>query len=223
LLVLIGLATNIADFHFALSVTTIDEHGSLKYQSFQFSIKPTGNQPNIRTISKMSLPSTREGKFALYTCLVLYDSRSVDPKRANRGKNMAALIEEEALSYDGLPEKYPQGQRKRKRKRKQAKKVVPGEVRDNASDEDSDFSGSGDSDGSESDSNGSDGMIPNDEVSFSLLVLIEFYQICIITFFLPFFSDCRHAPFENSATYQTNQITAEIHDACKEEITQGDC
>jgi hypothetical protein len=89
---------------------------------------------------------------------------------------MAALIEEEGLDKDGLPEKCWNAycQCKHKHKHKQVKKAVQGE--DDDDDEDSEFasSGSGDSDesGSESDSNGSDDIIPNDEVYSSLLFFI---------------------------------------------------
>jgi hypothetical protein len=129
----------------------------------------------------MLLPSTRvQGKLTIHPLQSLvfhtqsshYDS--INSKQANRGKNMAALIEEEGLNEDGLPEKRRSAHRQHKRKCKQVKKVVQGEDKDD--DEDSEFlsSGSGDSDesGSESDSNGSDGMIPNDKVYSSLLLFI---------------------------------------------------
>jgi antitoxin (DNA-binding transcriptional repressor) of toxin-antitoxin stability system len=88
---------------------------------------------------------------------------------------MAALIEEEGLDEDGHPVKHLIPRRRRqKRKRKQTKNTTQ-EDRDN-DDEDGDFSssGSGDESTSASDSNGSDSMIPNDEVCFALLLSISY-------------------------------------------------
>ena len=52
---------------------------------------------------------------------------SIDPKHANRGKNMAALIEEEGLDEDGHPVKHLIPRRRRqKRKRKQTKNTKAG-------------------------------------------------------------------------------------------------
>jgi hypothetical protein len=134
------------------------------------SVFPVPPPPCTRVQGKLTIHPLQSLVF--HTQSSRYDS--IDPKRANRGKNMAALIEEEGLDENGLPEKRRSAHRQRKRKRKQVKKVVQGEDEDD--DEDSEFlsSGSGDSDesGSESDSNGSDGMIRNDEVYSSLLLFI---------------------------------------------------
>ncbi|KAF8502961.1 hypothetical protein JB92DRAFT_3145892 [Gautieria morchelliformis] len=64
------------------------------------------------------------------------------PKRANRGKNMAALIEKEGLDEVGRPTKRPNLHRQQKRKRKQPKKTMQEEVEDEDDDEDRDFSDS---------------------------------------------------------------------------------
>jgi hypothetical protein len=103
----------------------------------------------------------------------------VAPKRANHGKNMAALIEEEGLDEDGQQRKQSNTRhlRKRKRKHKQAKKMLDADDND---DEDSDFltSGSGDESSAESGADESEGVIPNEEVSFlplyNNLILIAF-------------------------------------------------
>ncbi|KAF8472426.1 hypothetical protein JB92DRAFT_1915932 [Gautieria morchelliformis] len=87
------------------------------------------------------------------------------PKRANRGKNMTALIEKEGLDEDGRPMKHLNLHRQQKRKRKQPKKTMQEEVEDEDDDEDRDFSdsSSGDVLSSESESNVSDNTIPNHE------------------------------------------------------------
>ncbi|KAF8225491.1 hypothetical protein L208DRAFT_1380606 [Tricholoma matsutake] len=118
----------------------------------------------VLTFSKLNEPT-----FTLYYHVIAFYSStsSIDSKQANWGKNMVALIEEEGLDKDGLPEKRRSAHCQHKCKCKQAKKVVQGE--DDNDNEDSEFlsSGSGDLDesGSESDLNGSDGMIPNDEIA----------------------------------------------------------
>jgi len=77
---------------------------------------------------------------------------------------MAALIEEEGLDEDGQQKKQSNPRRIRKRKRKQTKTTPDAGNGDN---EDSDFltSGSADESSSESGSDGSEGVIPNEEVS----------------------------------------------------------
>ena len=80
---------------------------------------------------------------------------------------MAALIEEEGLDEDGQPKK--QQNPRRPCKHKQVKKAMQ-EPGDGGSDNDSDFlsSSAGDELSSKSSSDGSEGSIPNDEVSSSL-------------------------------------------------------
>ncbi|KAM6491786.1 hypothetical protein JOM56_012826 [Amanita muscaria] len=118
--------------------------------------KPAIPPIRLRLVPRTALPSTHVSQVL----------ESEDPKRANRGKNMAAFIVEEGLDEDGLPEKHPgrSERRQRKRKRKQARSVVQEEGDDD--NEDSDFSNSGTSDesSSQSESNGSDD-IPNDELA----------------------------------------------------------
>ncbi|KAF8491776.1 hypothetical protein JB92DRAFT_3100466, partial [Gautieria morchelliformis] len=89
------------------------------------------------------------------------------PKRANRGKNMAASIEKEGLDEDGRPTKHLNLHRQQKRKCKQPKKTMQEEVEDEDDDEDRDFSdsSSGDVLSSESESNVSDNTIPNHEIA----------------------------------------------------------
>ena len=94
---------------------------------------------------------------------------------------MVALIEEEGLDENGLPRKHQSAHHQRKCKRKQGKnRGVQGEGEDEDSDFLSSSSGNSDSDGSESDLNGSDGMIPNDEVYPSLC--IEIYSMLSVSF-----------------------------------------
>ncbi|KAF8233226.1 hypothetical protein L208DRAFT_1267987, partial [Tricholoma matsutake] len=83
---------------------------------------------------------------------------------ANRGKNMAALIEEEALDIDGQLKKQSNPCRPCKRKQKQAKKTM--QMTDD-SDEDSNFltSSSGEESTAKSGSDRADGVIPNDEIA----------------------------------------------------------
>ncbi|KAF8513509.1 hypothetical protein JB92DRAFT_3116283 [Gautieria morchelliformis] len=84
------------------------------------------------------------------------------PKRANRGKKMAALIEEEGLDEDGRPMKHGSLHRQQKRKRKPAKKIAQEEDKDEDDDKDGDFSdsSSGDESSSESESDIAD-MLPS--------------------------------------------------------------
>ena len=53
----------------------------------------------------MSSHSQAQGKSHLLITLYCIDFMIVAPKRANRGKNMAALIEEEGLDEDGQQRK----------------------------------------------------------------------------------------------------------------------
>ena len=108
------------------------------------------------------------------TGIVVMQGNSIDPKCANRDKNMAALIEREGLDEDGHPVKCLIPCCHQKRKHKQTKKTTQKDRDDD--DEDSDFlsSGSGDESSSESNSNGSDGMIPNDKVFSALLLPISY-------------------------------------------------
>ncbi|KAF8510013.1 hypothetical protein JB92DRAFT_3119314 [Gautieria morchelliformis] len=89
------------------------------------------------------------------------------PKRVNRGKKMAALIEEEGLDEDGRPMKCGNLHRQQKRKHKPAKKIAQEEDKDDDDDEDGEFSdsSSGDKSSLESESDVSHHMIPGHEIS----------------------------------------------------------
>ncbi|KAF8493819.1 hypothetical protein JB92DRAFT_3127182 [Gautieria morchelliformis] len=102
------------------------------------------------------------------------------PKRANRGKKMAALIEEEGLDEDGRPMKHGNLHRQQKRKRKPAKKITQEEDKDEDDDEDGNFSdsSSGDESSSECESDVSHNMIPNHEASVSLHLPIPYSPAC---------------------------------------------
>ncbi|KAF8484171.1 hypothetical protein JB92DRAFT_2837085 [Gautieria morchelliformis] len=130
-------------------------HGHLSTQAW------TGGQPGPLhggegTIATALHGGGKNGEFYFsFSSSMSSPTQVPKPKRANRGKNMAALIEKEGLDEDGRPTKRPNLHRQQKRKRKQPKKTMQEEVEDEDDDEDRDFSdsSSGDVLSSESKSN----------------------------------------------------------------------